>query len=57
MGLQYLEALKALGDSPSTKYVLPMELVQLAQGFAATATGAFGSSVTVDGNGATQSAS
>ena len=26
MTLQYLEALKALGASPSTKYVLPLEL-------------------------------
>jgi regulator of protease activity HflC (stomatin/prohibitin superfamily) len=57
MGLQYLEALKSLGDSPSTKYVLPMELVQLAQGLASTAAGAFGSTVTVDGAGAAQATS
>src|SRR6187549_4022334 len=31
MTLQYLEALKALGASPSTKFVLPLELTQLAQ--------------------------
>jgi regulator of protease activity HflC (stomatin/prohibitin superfamily) len=31
MVLQYLEALKALGQSPSTKYVLPLELVELGQ--------------------------
>jgi regulator of protease activity HflC (stomatin/prohibitin superfamily) len=31
MTLQYLEALKALGASPSTKYILPLELVQLGQ--------------------------
>jgi len=31
MTLQYLEALKALGQSPSTKFVLPLELTQLAQ--------------------------
>ncbi len=31
MTLQYLEALKALGASPSTKYILPLELSQLAQ--------------------------
>jgi regulator of protease activity HflC (stomatin/prohibitin superfamily) len=31
MTLQYLEALKALGQSPSTKFVLPLELSQLAQ--------------------------
>jgi regulator of protease activity HflC (stomatin/prohibitin superfamily) len=31
MTLQYLETLKALGASPSTKYILPLELSQLAQ--------------------------
>ena len=31
MTLQYLEALKALGASPSTKFILPLELSQLAQ--------------------------
>ena len=31
MTLQYLEALKALGASPSTKYILPLELTELAQ--------------------------
>jgi regulator of protease activity HflC (stomatin/prohibitin superfamily) len=31
MTLQYLEALKALGASPSTKYVLPLELADLAR--------------------------
>jgi hypothetical protein len=31
MVLQYLDALKALGASPSTKYVLPLELTELAQ--------------------------
>ena len=31
MTLQYLEALKALGASPSTKFVLPLELTELAQ--------------------------
>ncbi|HLM18988.1 MAG TPA: SPFH domain-containing protein, partial [Acidimicrobiia bacterium] len=54
MGLQYLEALKSLGESPSTKFVLPMELVQLAQGLAATASGAFGNGLTVDGAHAPQ---
>ena len=40
MTLQYLEALKALGASPSTKYVIPLEFVELAQritGYATTA--------------------
>ena len=31
MTLQYLEALKALGSSPSTKYVIPLEFTQLLQ--------------------------
>jgi regulator of protease activity HflC (stomatin/prohibitin superfamily) len=31
MTLQYLEALKVLGQSPSTKYVIPLEFVELAQ--------------------------
>jgi regulator of protease activity HflC (stomatin/prohibitin superfamily) len=30
MTLQYLEALKGLGQSPSTKFVIPVELVELA---------------------------
>jgi regulator of protease activity HflC (stomatin/prohibitin superfamily) len=33
MALQYLEAFKALGASPSTKYVLPLEITQLADSF------------------------
>jgi regulator of protease activity HflC (stomatin/prohibitin superfamily) len=33
MALQYLEAFKALGASPSTKYVLPMEITSLADTF------------------------
>jgi regulator of protease activity HflC (stomatin/prohibitin superfamily) len=32
MTIQYLEALKALGASPATKFVLPLELTGLAQG-------------------------
>ena len=31
MALQYLEALKALGASPSTKYVIPIEFTRLAE--------------------------
>jgi regulator of protease activity HflC (stomatin/prohibitin superfamily) len=31
MALQYLEALKALGNSPSTKFVIPTEFTQLVQ--------------------------
>jgi regulator of protease activity HflC (stomatin/prohibitin superfamily) len=33
MALQYLEAFKALGDSPATKYILPLEMTQLADAF------------------------
>jgi regulator of protease activity HflC (stomatin/prohibitin superfamily) len=33
MALQYLEAFKALGASPSTKYVLPLEMTGLAETF------------------------
>ena len=33
MALQYLEALKALGSSPSTKYVIPMEFTSLLEPF------------------------
>ncbi len=33
MTLQYFETLKALGDSPSTKYIFPMEFSSLLNGF------------------------
>src|SRR6187402_3306667 len=33
MALQYLEAFKALGASPSTKYIIPLEITQLADSF------------------------
>jgi regulator of protease activity HflC (stomatin/prohibitin superfamily) len=49
MTLQYLEALKSLGSSPSTKFVLPMELLQLAQGMATSAVAGFAPAVSVDG--------
>lgn len=39
MALQYLDALQKLGLSPSTKYVLPIELVSLAQHFTGTLSG------------------
>jgi regulator of protease activity HflC (stomatin/prohibitin superfamily) len=41
MGIQYLEALKALGASPSTKFVLPLELTRLLQGVSNFAAEAF----------------
>ena len=47
MGIQYLEALKALGASPSTKFVLPLELTSILRGVGAMAGEAFQS----DGNG------
>ena len=34
MALQYLEALKALGASPSTKFVIPTEFTRLVEPFA-----------------------
>lgn len=33
MSLQYLEALKAVGSSPSTKFIFPMELLNLVKPF------------------------
>jgi hypothetical protein len=36
MTLQYLDALRQLGASPSTKFVLPMELTSLMQQVAST---------------------
>jgi regulator of protease activity HflC (stomatin/prohibitin superfamily) len=33
MNLQYLETLKSLGDSPSTKFIFPMEFTSLIQSF------------------------
>jgi regulator of protease activity HflC (stomatin/prohibitin superfamily) len=38
MTLQYLEALKGLGASPSTKYVIPLEFVELAKSISDYAT-------------------
>ncbi|HEX5451270.1 MAG TPA: hypothetical protein VFW86_02670, partial [Candidatus Limnocylindrales bacterium] len=32
MALQYLDALKALGAGPATKFVIPLELTQLLTG-------------------------
>jgi regulator of protease activity HflC (stomatin/prohibitin superfamily) len=41
MGIQYLEALKALGASPSTKFVLPLELTGVLSGLAGYTSQAF----------------
>ena len=35
MTLQYLETLKVLGASPSSKFVLPLELTRLLEGLSA----------------------
>ena len=43
MTLQYLEALKALGASPSTKFVIPLEFVELADRIANFTTRGFAS--------------
>jgi regulator of protease activity HflC (stomatin/prohibitin superfamily) len=48
MGLQYLEALKVLGASPSTKFVLPLEFTGLLKGIGGFADQAFSAG---DGNG------
>jgi regulator of protease activity HflC (stomatin/prohibitin superfamily) len=42
MGLQYLEALKALGASPATKFVVPLEFTGLMAGIGGFADKAFG---------------
>jgi regulator of protease activity HflC (stomatin/prohibitin superfamily) len=44
MSLQYLDALKQIGASPSTKFVVPMELSTLLQGITGSASRAFGPS-------------
>jgi regulator of protease activity HflC (stomatin/prohibitin superfamily) len=41
MGLQYLETLKVLGASPSTKFVLPLEFTGLLKGIGGFADQAF----------------
>jgi regulator of protease activity HflC (stomatin/prohibitin superfamily) len=41
MSLQYLEALKQIGASPSTKFVVPLELASLLQGVVGSAGRAF----------------
>ena len=39
MSLQYMNVLRDVGASPATKFVLPMELINLAQQFSQTVTG------------------
>jgi regulator of protease activity HflC (stomatin/prohibitin superfamily) len=52
MTLQYLEALKVLGASPSTKFVLPLEFTGLLKGIGGFADQAFSAG---DGNGSAAS--
>jgi regulator of protease activity HflC (stomatin/prohibitin superfamily) len=44
MSLQYLEALKQIGSSPSTKFVVPMELSNLLSGVTGLTSKSFGNS-------------
>ena len=44
MSLQYLETLKSLGDSPSTKFIFPMEFTSLMQSFRNLGSGGDGDS-------------
>ena len=46
MGLQYLDALKALGASPSTKFIVPMEFANLLAGIGGFNERAFGNGET-----------
>ncbi len=50
MALQYIEMLEKVGSSPSTKFVLPMELTSMVQNFASTMGAA--AAISNDGNGA-----
>jgi regulator of protease activity HflC (stomatin/prohibitin superfamily) len=51
MALQYLDTLRAVGASPSTKFIVPMELTSLMQQFVTTMSSGNGSS-SPDQNGA-----
>jgi len=42
MSLQYLDALKQIGSSPSTKFVIPMEFTKLLSGITDFAEQTFG---------------
>jgi len=50
MSLQYLDALKQIGASPSTKFVIPMEFTQLLSGITDFAERTFGNGRTGDGS-------
>ncbi len=49
MALQYMDMLEKVGSSPSTKFVLPMELTSIAQNFISTMSA--GGALTTSGNG------
>lgn len=49
MSLQYLEALKQLGASPATKFVIPMEFTNLLSGISGFAQKTFGDGSSSDG--------
>jgi hypothetical protein len=50
MSLQYLETLKQIGSSPSTKFVIPMEFTNLLSAVVGQASRAFGNGSSA-GNG------
>ena len=52
MALQYMEMLEKVGSSPSTKFVLPMELTSIAQSFVRTMGAGAGAALANGGNGA-----
>ncbi|MDE2635533.1 MAG: SPFH/Band 7/PHB domain protein [Chloroflexota bacterium] len=52
MALQYMEMLEKVGSSPSTKFVLPMELTSIAQNFVSTMGVGAGAALGNGGNGA-----
>jgi regulator of protease activity HflC (stomatin/prohibitin superfamily) len=56
MSLQYLEALKQIGASPSTKFVIPMELSSLLSSVTGLAGRSFGNGERADGDGETAGA-
>ena len=51
MALQYMEMLEKVGSSPSTKFVLPMELTSIAQNFVSTMGASAGAALANGGNG------
>ena len=52
MALQYMEMLEKVGSSPSTKFVLPMELTTMVQNFVSTMGASAGAALSNGGNGA-----